>query len=128
MKLLLDTHTFLWFVNNSPGLTTQARDLLEDEFNELYLSAASAWEMAIKSSMGRLQLPAPVVTFIPTQLQINDIHWLPIEFAHLGVVETLPFHHKDPFDRLLVAQSLAEQMPLVSGDPKLDAYGVQRLW
>lgn len=128
MKLLLDTHTFLWFVNDSPDLSLPAKDLLEDDANDLFLSPASVWEMAIKSSTSKLHLPAPIAAFVPAQLIANDILLLPIEVAHLGVVETLPFHHKDPFDRLLAAQSLSENLPMISIDAVLDLYGVQRFW
>lgn len=128
MKLLLDTHSFLWFVNNSPDLSANARNHIEDITNEVYLSIVSAWEIAIKTSIGKLQIPVPVHLFIPAQMATNDFRLLPIEIAHLGLVASFPFHHKDPFDRLLAAQSLNESMPLVSIDAKLDLYGVQRIW
>jgi PIN domain nuclease of toxin-antitoxin system len=128
MNLLLDTHSFLWFVNNSPDLSANARTHIADIRNDVCLSVVSAWEIAIKTSIGKLQIPAPVESFIPTQLTINDFQLLPIAIPHLGLVATFPFHHKDPFDRLLAAQSLHESMPIVSIDARLDPYGVQRIW
>ena len=128
MRLLLDTHAFLWFINDSPELPRSVKDLLEDDASDLYLSVASVWEMAIKSSPGKLQLPGPIAVFIPAQLQLNNLNLMPIEVAHLGLIETFPLHHKDPFDRLLAAQSLTENIPIVSIDAALDPYGVQRIW
>jgi len=128
MKFLLDTSTFLWFIGNSPELSDQARQLLKAGGNQLYLSIASVWEMAIKVSVGKLTLARPLTVFIPEQLAANRIELLPMGIAHLGLVSQFPLHHKDPFDRLLAAQSLVEQMPIVSSDPQFDLYGVQRLW
>jgi PIN domain nuclease of toxin-antitoxin system len=101
---------------------------IEDVSNDAYLSVASLWEMAIKISLGRLQLAQPFETFIPHQLSLNRIGLLGITMSHTAKVATLPFHHRDPFDRLLVAQVQVEQMPLVSSDPAFDAYGITRLW
>jgi PIN domain nuclease of toxin-antitoxin system len=128
MRLLLDTHAFLWFVLNDPALSPKARDLIADPKNDLYLSPASHWEIAIKISIGKYQIPGSFETWMNQQLQINDISILPIEIAHTAAVTNLPFHHKDPFDRLLIAQSLTEAIPIVSADSTLNAYGVTRLW
>lgn len=128
MKILLDTHAFLWFIEDSPKLSTEARSAIEDGFNEPLLSVASLWEMAIKVSVGRLDLKKPFETFVPDQLELNGFDQLAISFQHIAVVAKLPFHHRDPFDRLLVAQALVEGIPLVSADDLLDAYGVIRLW
>jgi PIN domain nuclease of toxin-antitoxin system len=127
MKLLLDTHTFLWFIADNPRLSKQAKALLESDA-ELLLSIASLWEIAIKISIGRLALAEPYETFIPEQLVLNDIAILPIEFKHLNIVSTLPFHHRDPFDRLLIAQAMDEQWPVVSADATFDAYSIERRW
>lgn len=127
MRLLLDTHTFLWFIEDSSKLSPEAKKLLESE-GELLLSIASLWEMAIKVSIGKLTLAQPFDTFIPQQLSKNAIRLLPISIAHLGSVSTLPFHHRDPFDRLLIAQAIAEQLPIVSIDDKFDSYPVKRVW
>ena len=128
MRLLLDTHTFLWFIAGSPDLSVAARALIENPANESFLSVASAWEMAINVSLGRLTLAHPVEQLLPAQLAANGIALLPIDLRHTLRVSSLPFHHRDPFDRMLVAQSLVEQMPLVSVDAALDAYGIRRLW
>src|SRR5437762_448715 len=115
MRLLLDTHTFLWFIDDHPRLSSNAKSLLESD-NDLLLSTASLWEIAIKFSLGKLALPQPFEPFVRQQLSSNAIDILEIDTAHLGIVSTLPFHHRDPFDRLLVAQAMAEQLPIVSTD------------
>jgi len=122
MKLLLDTHIFLWFIMGSPNLTSQARALIEDDKNRKFISVVSLWEIAIKSSIGKLNLSAPFDQLIPQQLSLNGFELLPIEIAHLATVTTLPFHHRDPFDRLLIAQAVTEKMPFVSSDSAFDAY------
>lgn len=127
MKLLLDTHVFLWFIMGSPNLSVEARTLIEDENNRKFISVASLWEIAIKSSIGKLTLSAPFDQLIPQQLSLNGFELLPIELAHLAAVATLPFHHRDPFDRLLVAQAMVEKMPIVSIDSAFEAYNVSRL-
>lgn len=128
MRLLLDTHAFLWFIMGSPNLSARAHALIEDEANERFLSAASLWEMAIKLSTGKLTLSAPFDVLIPRQLGLNGIELLNIEVTHAAVISTLPFHHRDPFDRLLVAQAIVENMPIVSVDTAFDMYAVKRLW
>lgn len=128
MKLLLDTHSFLWFVGGDARLTPTARTLIEDGMNDVFLSVASLWEMAIKISLGRLQLAQAFETFIPQQVSLNRIEVLGITISHTAKVATLSFHHRDPFDRLLIAQALVAQMPIVSRDPEFDAYDITRLW
>lgn len=128
MKLLLDTHAFLWFILNDPRLSRTAAALLADPANELFLSPATYWEMAIKVSLGKYALPRPFADFMDDQLARNSLTVLPITAAHAAVVAGLPFHHRDPFDRLLAAQALAEGIALVSADTVFDAYGVVRLW
>jgi PIN domain nuclease of toxin-antitoxin system len=128
MKLLLDTHAFLWFVMGSANLSRNARALIESTSNENLISVASLWEMAIKVSLGKLVLAAPFHDLIPQQLNLNGIGLLNINIDQVSLLSTLPFHHRDPFDRLLVAQALAEQMPIVSIDAALDNYGITRLW
>jgi len=128
VNLLLDTHSFIWFVEDSPSLSAQARALIEEPTNAVFFSMASVWEMAIKISLGKLHLSQPFDLFIPNQLLLNDITLLDITVNHTLSVATLPFHHRDPFDRLLIAQSLVERMPCVSIDSVFDDYSVQRLW
>jgi PIN domain nuclease of toxin-antitoxin system len=128
MRLLLDTHTFLWFAWDDPQLSRAANDLIEDGSNQGFVSAASVWEMAIKVGTGKLVLAKPLDRFLDEHLDVNEIEVLPIERRHSTYVASLPLHHRDPFDRMLVAQSIIEAMPLVSADPALDAYGITRLW
>lgn len=128
MKLLLDTHAFIWFAYDAPELPPPTRDLLEDEKTELLLSVASVWEMCIKASTGKLLFSVRVVDFVANQLEKDDIKLLPITLAHLNLIQSLPFHHKDPFDRLLIAQTQFEQISIVSNDTKFDSYGIERLW
>jgi PIN domain nuclease of toxin-antitoxin system len=127
MRLLLDTHAFLWFIDDSPRLSARAKTLLESDA-ELLLSAASLWEIAIKVSLGKLTLAQSFDTFLPEQLTKNGVEVLPISLAHLAAVAALPFRHRDPFDRLLIAQASVERAPVVSGDAAFDAYAVQRIW
>jgi|YNPBryunderm2012_1023409.scaffolds.fasta_scaffold01898_6 PIN domain nuclease of toxin-antitoxin system len=128
MRLLLDTHSFLWFISGDERLSSTARTLIEDVHNDVFLSVASLWEMAIKISLGRLRLAQPFEAFISQQISLNRIGLLGITISHTAQVAILPFHHHDPFDRLLIAQSIVEQMPMVSRDPEFDTYGITRLW
>lgn len=127
MRILLDTHTFLWFVNDSPELSNDAAELLESDV-DLLLSTASLWEIAIKVSLKKLSLPDDYERFIPQQIALNDIEVLPIAIDHLNVVAKLPLHHRDPFDRMLIAQAVQEGIQVVSADTKFDAYSVERRW
>jgi PIN domain nuclease of toxin-antitoxin system len=128
MKLLLDTQSFLWFIMGSPKLSFQAKTLIRDPNNDRYLSMASIWEMAMKMSLGKLKMAQSFAAIIPHQLQINGIEVLNISLDHILMVATLPFHHRDPFDRLIIAQALVEQLPVVGQDPMFDHYLIQRLW
>lgn len=127
MKILLDTHTFLWFINDSPELSGSAADLLESDV-DLLLSTASLWEIAIKVSLNKLTLPDSYEQFIPQQITLNNIEILTITFEYLTIVSRLPFHHRDPFDRLLIAQSMSENLQIVSTDTQFDRYGISRKW
>lgn len=128
MKLLLDTHAFLWAISESGRLSRKARDGFLDRRNSLFLSVASVWEMAIKASLGKLTLSEPLETIVDREMTANAIAWQPIELSHCARVAVLPFHHRDPFDRLLVAQGLVGGLTIVSADAAFDAYGVRRLW
>lgn len=127
MKVLLDTHTFLWFVNDSPELSNDAAELLESDI-DLLLSVASLWEIAIKVNLKKLSLPDDYERFIPQQMSLNDIELLPIAINHLNVVAKLPLHHRDPFDRMLIAQAMQEGIQIISVDTKFDYYDVERKW
>jgi PIN domain nuclease of toxin-antitoxin system len=124
----LDTHSFLWFVTEDPKLSAVAQRVIAEGGNEPILSAACVWEIGIKVSIGRLPIPAPLDSFIPEQLRINRISLLPIELRHIFEMTRLPLHHRDPFDRLLIAQAIVEGLPVVSADPAFDNYPIQRIW
>lgn len=128
MRLLLDTHAFLWFVAGDERLPHPMRELIADGANDVSVSVASLWEMAIKISTGKLHVAEPLELFIARELSRNRLELLLIDLPHLAQVAVLPFHHRDPFDRLLIAQAAVEQMPLVSADNWFDPYGVTRLW
>lgn len=130
MRLLLDTHALLWYALGDPQLSARAAALIGDPANEILVSAASFWEIAIKVSIGKLALHQPYDDFVDACLNRYGFRLLPIEPRHTARVAILPFppNHKDPFDRLLVAQSLVDGLPLVSGDVALDAYGMNRMW
>lgn len=128
MKFLLDTHTFLWFCQDDPLLSASAKKLIEDPGNQKFFSIASCWEIAIKVGLGKLKLGESSVTYIPNALSRAGFDLLAISVAHATGVESLPAHHKDPFDRLLVSQALVEGMSIVSVDSQLDAYSVSRVW
>jgi PIN domain nuclease of toxin-antitoxin system len=128
VKVLLDTHTFLWYLWNDPNLSEEAKRILALSDTEAYISIASFWEIAIKVSLGKLSIGQPLETFFPEQLTINNFSLLPIEISHAAFVSQMPFHHKDPFDRILIAQSLLEKIPILGTDTVFDAYGVRRIW
>ena len=128
MKLLLDTHSFLWFVTNDAQLSARALALISDPANDVFISPATFWEVAIKVSIGKYPLTVPFDSFFTTALTANTISILPIEIRHAAMVAAMPMHHKDPFDRMIAAQSLVEQISVVSVDVALDSYGVIRLW
>jgi len=128
VRLLLDTHTFLWFVLNDSSLSITARNLIDDQRNDILLSPASPWEIAIKISIGKYSLPGPFAEFMDRQITENDFNILPITVAHAAVVAALPFHHKDPFDRLIIARAIVEDVPILSADVIFDSYPVTRIW
>jgi PIN domain nuclease of toxin-antitoxin system len=128
VRVLLDTHAFLWFILDDPQLSPPARKLIEDPANDVEVSPASYWEIAIKIGKGQYALPEPYATFMERQISTNAFHILHILPKHTSILTTLPAHHKDPFDRLLVAQATVEAIPIVSVDAALDLYGVTRLW
>ena len=128
MRLLLDTHSFLWFIIGDDRLSRAARELVEDSGNQPLLSMASLWEIAIKTSIGRLELARPFGELIPEQMSLNGIEALGIRVEHVAQVALLPFHHRDPFDRLLIAQAKVEDIPIVGADEVFDTYSVARMW
>lgn len=128
MRLLLDTHIFIWYVMDIRKISARVRTLIDDEDNDILLSTASIWEMAIKHSSGKLSFGLPFRIFIEQQLSLNSIELLSINLDHIDVIAALPFHHRDPFDRLLITQSMVERIPILSADSAFDAYPVTRLW
>ena len=127
MKLLLDTQAFLWFLLDDERLSARAKAAIE-QTEVLYLSPASHWEIAIKIALGKYVLPESFAQFMERELASNNMTILPIEISHTSQLTTLPFHHRDPFDRLIIAQALAEELSVVSIDSQFDAYGVKRVW
>ena len=126
MKVLIDTHILLWFINNDPKLSLKTKVLLQSDI-DIAVSIASLWEIAIKLSIGKLTLPGSIEELFPLQLTLNQIDLLPIEVRHLQALSKLPFHHRDPFDRLIIAQALVENIGLVSVDQVFETYGVKLL-
>ena len=128
MRVLLDTHTMLWFWLGDTRISPTALQLIQDPANTKLISPASYWETAIKISLGKYSLQQPFDVFFQHGLARTGFQVLPIEVRHASVLTSLPFHHRDPFDRLLIAQSMAEGIAMVSNDPALDSYPVKRLW
>ncbi len=128
MSILLDTHTFLWLISHSALLSQNFKSLFSEPQNDFYLSLASVWEMAIKIKIDKLHIPSPLQQFISEQLPKNAIKILDIKLEHVIEIAELPLHHRDPFDRLIIAQALVENMPIASVDKVFDDYAVQRLW
>ena len=128
MKALLDTQVFLWWNADDPRLSQAAHDIIADGHNELYLSAASAWEIAIKAARGSLLLPEPPEQYVPSRLQLHRMLALPVQLRHALHVYDLPPIHRDPFDRLLIAQSRLEDLPLLTSDPEISRYDVSIIW
>ena len=127
MRLLLDTHVFIWWADDPEKLSPAALTALEDEANDLLLSVASVWEMQIKIQLGKLKLSLPLKELVKNQQETNNLTVSPVALPHVLALDALPFHHKDPFDRLLVAQSIEEDLTLVSADSQFSAYSVKLL-
>ena len=128
MKVLLDTHVFIWLDTQPEKLSKRALDVCQDTDNQLYLSMASIWEMQIKVQLGKLKLKIPIADMLTVQQQENDLNVLNIALTHIYQLQALPFHHNDPFDRLIIAQSVLENMTLISVDEKFKSYDLPVLW
>ena len=128
MRALLDTHTFLWWNLDDPALSDRAREIIGDGRNEIFLSAASTWEIAIKAARGRLTLPDPPAKYVAGRLNLHQFSALPIEISHTLRVYDLPPIHTDPFDRLLIAQSQMEDLPILTADAEIVRYQVKVIW
>jgi len=125
MNVLVDTHVWIWSLADPNRLSPECRRLLSSSRNVIYLSAASAWELAFKAALGKIELPEPVETYVPTRMARQGITALPITHTHALTVSTLPPHHRDPFDRLLIAQAIVERLPILTADAAFDRYGVE---
>jgi PIN domain nuclease of toxin-antitoxin system len=128
VRVLLDTHAFLWWISDDRRLSDRAKEIIGDGSNELYFSAASGWEISIKAGLGRLEVLEDLEPFIADQLSRNAIQALPIYLRHALHTRTLPDHHRDPFDRILVSQAVLEELPLLSADPLVSSYPVEVVW
>lgn len=128
MRLLLDTHAFLWWVSDDPALPNRVRRQLSAPRNEVFVSAVSVWEIVVKAALGKLTIPLPAERFVPEQLVANGFEALPLSITHALAVDRLPAHHRDPYDRLLVAQAVTEGMTIASGDQQIAAYPVKIVW
>jgi len=128
VKLLLDTHSFIWFVEGNPQLSLNSRELIADPENQVFLSIVSIWEMAIKDGLGKLDLRQPLNELVATQISLNDISVLPLTVEHALYVRDLPLHHRDPFDRIIIGQGIIEGLPVISIDEVFDRYGISRIW
>ena len=128
MKILVDTHAFLWAIGDDPRLSPRARQVLGAGRNELFFSVASIWEILTKIQIGKFRLPGPAGKYIQEKLVISQMRVLPLLLSHTLQLEHLPLHHRDPFDRMLVAQSLEEDMPILTADPLLEDYPSKLIW
>ncbi len=128
MKILLDTHTALWFLAGDKRLSRSARDTIESEENVRVFSDASLWEISIKQSLGKLKLAMPFESRLMAALKRNAIDSLPIEKSHIFGIASLPFHHRDPFDRLLISTAMVESLPIITDDPVFRKYAVEVIW
>ena len=130
MKVLLDTHAFLWLIEGDERLSRSARKIFLESDNQLYLSAVSPWEIGIKTSLGKLEMAGGGgwVDTVRTEMRANRIQYLPVELDHCALLQTLPFHHRDPFDRMLIAQAQAESLSVLTRDKNFRRYGIECLW
>lgn len=128
MKVLLDTHTFLWWITDDNRLSSSAREIITSGDNELFLSAAAGWEIAIKAQLGRIKLPKEPHSFIAEQLRLNSIQSIPIHMSHALHIYSLPNHHRDPFDRMIVAQAQLEDLAILTMDSQIARYEIKVIW
>ncbi|MBD2254476.1 type II toxin-antitoxin system VapC family toxin [Nostoc parmelioides] len=128
MRLLLDTHVLIWSTGNPEKLSERVKNLLLDNNNSWIVSVASVWELQIKYQIGKLNLSSSLPNLIETQQRVNNLQILPIELSHIYALDSLPNHHRDPFDRIVIAQAISEKIPLLSTDTVFDAYPVEKIW
>ena len=128
VKYLLDTHAFLWWIGDDPSLSEKARSIISDEKNKIYLSAVSVWEIAIKSRAGRIEIREELEPFVTRHVRENAFLPLPITLLHSAKVQLLPNHHRDPFDQMLAAQGMVEEMPVITVDKMIESFGGRVVW
>jgi len=128
MKYLLDTHALLWITTNDPKLSKKAKNIYLDAENEILLSIVSIWELAIKSSIGKITFQKDLDDFVDVHIKGNNIEILKIELPHVLRIEKLPFHHRDPFDRLIIAQAIEDNLKILGADNTFDKYKIKRIW
>ena len=128
MNILLDSHTLIWFSQNSPQLSSSAIEILEDRNNLLFLSLVSVWEIQIKVQLGKLNLDISLSEIVKDQTKINDVQILPMKLSHIWTLDTLLYYHKDPFDRLLISQAITENLIILGVDSVFDSYPVEKIW
>jgi len=128
MNILLDTHAFLWFISGDSKLSARAKEEIENPDNLKFVSIASLWEMGIKISLGKLTLQKPFDVLIPRQMEINGFELLHVKISHVAKLTSLAFHHRDPFDRMLVSQCLMDELSVISCDETFDSYSLRRIW
>jgi len=128
VRALLDTHVFLWWNEANPQLSKKVSRILADPANSLFLSVASAWEIAIKTQCGKLRIPEDAAIYVPTRAAHYGMEILPIHLAHALALASLPLQHRDPFDRMLIVQSRIEKLPILTADPAIHGYPVDTIW
>ena len=128
MKILLDTHALLWLITDNRQLSKTAKEIFLDQKNRLFFSITSLWEICIKMSLGKISLKNGWLKTIQDEMKANAVNWLPVEIEHCAKLTKLPFHHRDPFDRMLIAQAIVEDMLLLSRDTRLSDYEITRVW
>jgi PIN domain nuclease of toxin-antitoxin system len=128
VRLLLDTHCWLWAMCSPERINLKVRKILENPETELYLSAASVWEASIKQALGKLKVPEPLDKYFATRMREERVYELAISVRHAARVGELPHHHRDPFDRILIAQAQCESLPIVTADPAFKKYDVKSIW
>ena len=128
MRLLLDTHVWIWWLTDPDRLSRPADSALSDPDNQLYLSPVSTWELMVKSAAGRVTVAGSVEALVDEAITASGVHPLPIEHSHALLLRQLPAHHRDPFDRMLVAQAQLDGLTLVTADRQLSAYDIETLW
>ena len=128
MKFLLDTHALLWIITDDAKLSKAAKNIYLDAGNTIFISMASLWELAIKSSLGKISLEKTLEDFTEEHIRGNDINILDIHLTHIIRIEQLPFHHRDPFDRLIIAQAIEDKLTIIGNDAAFDSYNIKRIW